>query len=68
MWSYYKRTFLAVQFATLLVSFMAYRTTKPLWVPTLLFFLSMQVSSVLGAMWANRLRKKMHSCAPITLN
>ena len=68
MWNYYKRTFLAVQFFTFVVSWMVHRNTSTVWTPTLAFFVSMQVSALFGAMWANRLRKKTQSCAPMTLN
>jgi len=68
MWNYYKKTFLAVQFAALLVSWMVYRNTKPLLLPALVFMLSMQVSAVFGAMWAHRLSKKTLACMPSRLN
>jgi hypothetical protein len=61
MWDYYKRTFVAVQMAALLVSYMVYRNTHHAVVPPLVFFLSMQISAVFGAMWANRLRRKIQA-------
>jgi hypothetical protein len=59
MWDFYKRTFAAVQLAALLVSYMVYRNTNHAVVPPIVFFLTMQLSAVFGAMWANRLRRKM---------
>jgi len=59
MWDYYKRTFVIVQIAALLVSYMVYRNSNHAIVPPLVFFLFMQVSAVFGAMWANRLRRKI---------
>ncbi len=61
MWDYYKRTFVMVQLATLVVSFMAYLASNHAVIPPLVFFAFMQMSAVLGAMWANRLRRKMQS-------
>jgi hypothetical protein len=62
MWHYYKKTFALVQIAALLVSTAVYRglnyTTL---VPPAVFFLSMQVSAVFGAMWADRLRRKIQA-------
>lgn len=68
MWDYYKRTFLAVQFATGLVSWMVYRASNHLLAPTAVFFLSMQLSAVFGAMWANRLRKKLQRSTSCLIN
>jgi hypothetical protein len=61
MWDYYKRTFAMVQFAALLVSYMVYSASNHKIVPSLVFFASMQISAVFGAMWANRLRRKMQA-------
>jgi hypothetical protein len=61
MWRYYKRTFLAVQLFAVLVSWMVYRSTKPMVGPPLVFFLFMQMSAVLGAFWAQRLGKKLQA-------
>jgi hypothetical protein len=68
MWNYYKRTFVAVQLLSGLVSWTVYKNTNHLWVPTAVFFLSMQVSALFGAMWANRLRGKLQSSPAIPLN
>jgi hypothetical protein len=61
MWDYYKRTFLMVQIAALTVSYLVYSATNHALVSPIVFFLTMQVSSVLGAMWANRLRRKVEA-------
>ena len=61
MWDYYKRTFAAVQVAALLVCYMVYTKTNHALFPPVVFFLSMQVSAVLGALWANRLRRKIQA-------
>jgi hypothetical protein len=59
MWDYYKRTFAAVQLAALLGGYMVYTRTNHALLPPVVIFLSMQVSAVFGAMWANRLRRKI---------
>jgi hypothetical protein len=59
MWSYYKRTFGAVQLFTFVISWMVFRTTNHHLAPTAIFFLTMQGSAVLGALWADRLHRKM---------
>jgi hypothetical protein len=61
MWDYYKRTFVIVQIATVLVSYMVYRNSNHAMVPPVVFFAFMQVSAVFGAMWANRLRRKIRA-------
>ena len=61
MWDYYKKTFMAVQLAALLVSYMVYRNTNHAVIPPIVFFLTMQLSAVFGAMWANRLRRKIRA-------
>jgi hypothetical protein len=68
MWHYYKRTFLVVQLATGLVSWMVYRASNHLLAPTAVFFLSMQGNAALGAMWANRLRRKLQSGTSCLIN
>lgn len=68
MWDYYKRTFLAVQLAAGVVSWMVFRSTSHSWMPTAVFFVSMQISAVFGAMWANRLRTKMQARTSCPIN
>ncbi len=59
MWDYYKKTFLVVQLTVLPVCYLAYRNTNHGWLPPVACFLSMQIAAFLGAMWANRLRRKV---------
>jgi hypothetical protein len=59
MWDYYKRTFPAVQLVTGFVSWMVYRASSHLWIPTAIFVLSMETSALLGAMWASELRTRL---------
>jgi hypothetical protein len=59
MWDYYKRTFVMVQIAILLVGYLAYSATNHSLVVPIVFFATMQVSALFGAMWANRLRRKI---------
>jgi hypothetical protein len=61
MWDYYKRTFVMVQVATLAVSYLVYRNSNHAVIPSLVFFTFMQLSAVFGAMWANRLRRKIQA-------
>ncbi len=61
MWDYYKRTFVMVQITALVVSFMVYRSSNHAVLPPLVFFTFMQLSAVFGAMWANRLRRKIRT-------
>jgi hypothetical protein len=58
MWNYSKRTFLAVQLAIGLICWMTYRAAAPNLGPSVVMFVVMQVSAVIGSMWANRLRRK----------
>jgi hypothetical protein len=59
MWEYYKKTFVLVQIVALLSSYFVYSKTNHAWAPPIAIFISMQVSAVFGAMWANRLRRKV---------
>ena len=59
MWNYYKRTCLAVQVATGLVSWMVYTASSHSWLPTVLFLLSMETSALFSALWANQLRNRL---------
>jgi membrane associated rhomboid family serine protease len=68
MWDYYKRTFLAVQLVTGLVGWMVYRSSNHLWIPTAMFVLSMEISAIFGAMWANRLRRKIQARTSCAIN
>lgn len=67
MWEYYKKTFLAVQLFAAVICTMVYRASHSL-APAAVFFLSMQVSGVFGALWANRLRKKVQARSSCLIN
>jgi hypothetical protein len=68
MWDYYRRTLPAVQLVAVAISYMVYQSANRAWIPTMVFFFSMQVSAVLGAMWANRIRRKIQSVDSCILN
>lgn len=68
MWDYYKKTFIAVQLAIGLVCWMTYRAAAPDLGPAATVFIVMQVSAVVGSIWANRLRRTMTSGASRVLN
>jgi hypothetical protein len=58
MWEHYKRTFFGMQVVIALITawiYLSYRLVPA----ALIFFLVMQVGSVLGAAWAQRLRRKV---------
>lgn len=59
MWSYYKKTFAMVQTAAFAVSVFVYGSTDGAVLPASVFFVTMQVSALFGAMWANRLRRRV---------
>jgi hypothetical protein len=68
MWNYYRAVFFPVQIATSLGSWLVYRSTDHLWAPTTVFFLSMEIGAVFGAMWANRPRVITQSSRSSVLN
>jgi hypothetical protein len=68
MWDYYKRTSLGVQLATGLVSWMVYRASDHLWTPPAIFALSMEISALFAAMWANQLKREIPSRTSGLLN
>ena len=59
MWDHYKKTFGSVQTAIALATVFIFFQFHHMWFVTGVFFLMMQLGSVLGALWANRLRRKM---------
>ncbi len=59
MWSYYKRTFPAVQAGAIAMGIIAYKAAEDHLGPALIFFLTMQLAAFVGAAWANRLRTKI---------
>jgi len=58
MWDQYKKTFRGMQAMILLVCVCLYLATQVVAVAAV-FFVAMQVSAVLGAVWAYRLRRKI---------
>ncbi len=61
MWDYYKRTFVMVQVLALVVGYLAYSASNHSLVAPIVFIAIMQVSAVFGAMWADRLRRKIRA-------
>jgi hypothetical protein len=59
MWSYYKKTFPAVQAGAIAMGIIAYKAAEDRLAPALIFFLVMQLAAFVGAAWANRLRTKI---------
>jgi hypothetical protein len=59
----YKKTFLGVQVLTLAVTAWVYFSLTHWWVSAGVVFLTMQVGGVLGAIWADRLTRKMQRAA-----
>jgi len=59
MWEQYKKTFLGVQVLTFGASAWTYFGVTHWWPSAALVFLTMQVGGVLGAAWADRLRRKI---------
>ncbi len=57
----YKKTFRAIQLVIAVITVFIFFKTQRLWLPTLVFFLIMQVGAVLGAMWATRLKRKFRT-------
>jgi hypothetical protein len=58
MWEHYKKTFKSVQAAIAIATVVIYYALGHLPVVTAVFFFTMQLGSVVGAAWANRLRHK----------
>jgi len=61
MWEQYKKTFLGVQVLILAVTAWVYLGIAHWWAPAAFIFMVMQVGGVLGAFWANRLRRRIQS-------
>jgi uncharacterized membrane protein YfcA len=59
MWEHYKSTFLGMQLMILTVTAAVYLFFGHVATMAAIFFLTMQVGSVLGAWWANRLRRRL---------
>jgi hypothetical protein len=65
MWSYYKKTFPAVQAGAVAMGVIVYKAAEDHLGPAFLIFMVMQLAAFVGAAWANRLRTKIlraHSC------
>jgi hypothetical protein len=58
MWDHYKRTFVGVQLVIAIVTALVFLASH-YWVHAAMFFLFMQIGSVGGAVWGNRLRRKL---------
>jgi hypothetical protein len=59
MWDHYRRSFLFIQLLILLVSWTVYQGAERRLDVTSFFFFTMQLCSVIGSMWATRLRRKL---------
>ena len=59
MWNQYKKTFWGMQVVILIITAMVFQTSHHLLIPAVAFFLTMQVGGAVGALWANRLRRKI---------
>jgi len=58
MWDHYKRTFVGIQLVISMVTVLVLLATH-YWIHAVVFFLCMQLGSVAGAVWGNRLRRKL---------
>jgi uncharacterized membrane protein len=59
MWEHYRKTFRSIQAAIAIVSIVVFFFLQRSWSITLGFFLIMQIGSLVGAVWATRLRHKI---------
>jgi hypothetical protein len=59
MWDQYKRTFVRMQFAILLVTAGMFRFFSRDVSLVVTFFVTLQLASLLGAYWGDRLRRRM---------
>jgi CDP-diglyceride synthetase len=58
MWEQYKKTFWGMQLVIALVSAAVYWRFYRLLMPTVVFFLVLQVAAVAGGLWASQLKKR----------
>ncbi len=58
MWDQYKKTLVAMQIVILLITAAVFYVSR-LWNVALTFFAIMQLGSVLGAVWAANLRRRI---------
>jgi len=63
MWSHYKKTFVFMQILICLVTLGVFFGMNRLWQLAALYFVTMQIGAVLGAVWALRLRRKVERSA-----
>jgi hypothetical protein len=59
MWNHYKKSFLFIQLLILMVTAAVFQSAQHRLAVAAFFFLFMQLSSVIGSMWATRLRRKL---------
>jgi hypothetical protein len=61
MWDHYKKTFKSMQVAIALATIVIYFGLNRMWFVAAVFFVMMQAGSLLGSLWAKRLRDKMQA-------
>ena len=59
MWSHYKKSFVLIQLVILMVTIFVFQQADHRFAVAVFFFLTMQLCSVIGSMWALRLRRKL---------
>jgi hypothetical protein len=62
MWEQYKRSFWGVQAGIVAIEYTVFVNTHR-WSAVAVFFLTMQLASLLGARWAVRLKRKIERAA-----
>jgi hypothetical protein len=67
MWDQYKKTVRGMQAMVLVVTACVFLATHDIGVAGV-FFVAMQLSAVLGAMWAYRLRRKFEAASPDSIS
>ena len=67
MWNQYKKNLGGMQAMILLVSVCVFLATHDIGVAGV-FFIAMQLSAVLGAAWAYRLRRKFEAASPDSIS
>ena len=66
MWDQYKKTFVGMQTTIFVVTALVFLRTH-YWMQAFVFFLIMQLGSAGGALWSNRLKRKLQpeaACLP----
>jgi hypothetical protein len=59
MWDHYRKSFWSMQVMILGITCAVFVMARQLWLVAALFFVVMQLGSVIGALWATRLRRKL---------